>query len=943
MIVTLKNGEELDFPDGTSPDKIKKYVYKNYGHLYQEKQETSQQTNQNPQENMGWQSVLQDALKGAKDVPSSIGNMITQLPSQAVLSGSQILTNPLRATENVGAGVLEGLKGLANTPYNVSKYLESKGILNNQNTDEFLKKYGGIDKNALDKFRNNAYIGDTGLQQKVLGDRQSGDELLQSIGSFAPYAKIGGLAKGLSGVAQRAGAAGLYAAGQNENPVTAAISMPATELAGNIAGKAIRPVYENLRPTVAFRGNLPIEEIQKNAQAAAGTNTPLGRILESPSLSSIFEKVTSHVPLSRGESVLNDIKSQVENRANQSLSSIKPQNLDQSINNIKQQNLLKSQDILSKSEPQNLNQAIENINFGNQAKAHDILNKIAPENVSGDLNDTVHDILKTAFKKEQKVKNNLYKERNALAEKEDHKLELPEFEKKATDVSDAIQKSPLYQNDPDFRKMYNKVSGYRDTTIQKKGPSFLDVSGNRREPEIIRPSVTEAQNTANKLYTEGSKLLSSRESNDRYIGGLYKDLSSTLRSDINKSVGEKGSNELIEAHENANKNYKEKFSPFLEKNMYKMVQEDKNPEKIVREIIKPSKQTDQYKSIQKVNNLLPDDKQNLLGYAHLKSSLDQYGNVNEKDFVSKIDVLGNRQLKQLIPDKDSRYALREYSKNYKTNEKLKDFVSNPNAIKNAKPEDIKSVNKLLPDDQKNLLGHLFLKTALDKHGNIDPVELAKVIKSTKSDNFRNIFNDKDLAKSLIDYSKAYPVNEKLNKFIENPKTIGSASKDTIEQVNKSLPKSQENLIGYTYLKSALGNSGKVNPKKLNTLITALKSNGIFESVFKDKNIRENLENYSRLRSMNEESLNVLFNPKTGARAIPTIQILGAAANPKAAIAGTAGAYLTNKLLTSQKVRENFINKIIENEQNKAKNVRTNKHPFTYLNQAYVGSQSAKKD
>jgi 16S rRNA G1207 methylase RsmC len=57
------------------------------------------------------------------------------------------------------------------------------------------------------------------------------------------------------------------------------------------------------------------EELIKNLNAAAGTNTPLGSIIKSPNLQHMFENLTANFPFAGGDKITGDIANQVTRKA----------------------------------------------------------------------------------------------------------------------------------------------------------------------------------------------------------------------------------------------------------------------------------------------------------------------------------------------------------------------------------------------------------------------------------------------------------------------------------------------------------------------------------------------------------------------------------------------------------------------------------------------------
>lgn len=611
--IRLPNGElqPMSYPDDWTDAQLKEAINGQFpqysGGQSQEPKGMQQQPQQEPRAGFG--GIASDISESFQNAPGAIMDAFKSLPHEAYESGKQIGTNFPRAMGNVGAGLLEGAKGAFNLPLNIGGYLGEKG------TPLFKQLLPLIQK---------LKIGDTGLQQKVLGEEQEGDKLLQTLSAFSPYAKLGGLGKGLGGTARRAGAASLYAGGQNEDPIQAALMGLVGE--GGVKGiqKAVKsiPGIGKVKPSNMFRGELSPEELESNYRAAVGTNTPLGSVLEEPKLKALFENVTSNVPFSGAKDILGSIKKQVGEQA----------------------------DMVMKS--------------------------IEPKGAQGDLNDLTQSLLKTAFKEQRNAKNALYKERDAVAKSESHDVDLPTFEKLAHETTKSFEDSPLYQNDPDFRRAYKKLLGYKDTNIDIESP-ILDKSGKPLVSKTIKPTLTEATMTASTLNEEGQKLLNSASAKDRSLGGLYKKMASALKKDIESGIETRGSDALKKAQTKANENYKKNFSGFLDKNIYKHLSDTKDPQKIVNEIIKPGAKNDQYRDIKKVNKLLPESQKNLLGFTYLKGAENKQGVLSPKKLARLIESLGTRQFEALFPDEFVRKKILDYGKLRGMNEEALSVLHNP--------------------------------------------------------------------------------------------------------------------------------------------------------------------------------------------------------------------------------------------------------------------------
>jgi hypothetical protein len=287
--VHLPNGKIGNFPDDMSNADIEAVLQKQF-----------------PPEADQAPTVSSDIINSVSGIPFALMDFVKNLPGQAIASAGQIATNPLRATENLGAGLLEGLKGGANIPSNIASYMQSRGV--------------GDEHKELRDLIAKAHIPDTGLEKAVLGENQKGDEFLRSLGSFAPYAKAGGLAKGLAGTAKRAGAAATYATGQEQDPLQAALL--------GLAGEgAVRGVQRARRPgTFLPSSPLNSEELREAGNVTRGTETDLGNVIENPFLQRQFENVLPNIPLSGANQAMQRTASTVTARGEDILNAFKGQN-----------------------------------------------------------------------------------------------------------------------------------------------------------------------------------------------------------------------------------------------------------------------------------------------------------------------------------------------------------------------------------------------------------------------------------------------------------------------------------------------------------------------------------------------------------------------------------------------------------------------------------------
>lgn len=282
-IVMLPNGQKAEFPDNMTNQQIEAVLQKQFAPSMDEG--TQQPTT-------GFKGIAQDIIESLRGAPSAIGSALAELPHEAYESGKQAVMHPIRALENLASGAVSGVKGAYNLPLNLSTYLGKKDI-------PYFKQISPLAERLK--------IGDTGLQKAVLGDEEEGDPLLQGIGGFTPYTRLGNVTGGIRGVGKRAAQAGAYAGGQEQDPLTASLM----GLVGEGAGRAVTEGVSRLRPSRMIKTPLSAEELQKALEQTQGTETSLGSVIENPFLQQQYENVLSKIPMSGANQAMQRTAQQV--------------------------------------------------------------------------------------------------------------------------------------------------------------------------------------------------------------------------------------------------------------------------------------------------------------------------------------------------------------------------------------------------------------------------------------------------------------------------------------------------------------------------------------------------------------------------------------------------------------------------------------------------------
>lgn len=580
----------------------------------------------------GWKGVGQDVLQGLKDIPSSMLEMLKALPSEAKGMAKQMFVDPYQGFDpNLWKKDDQGqMQFTGDDPLRFGKNAATgigntvQGTLNLPNTiEDYLRNKEVLDPenpNILPKMQERDFAQMVGLE-----GQKPGDALSQTLTGMSPYLRLGeafNLGKGGRMMA-RAGSQGAYAASQKENPVTAAGSIPAMELPLRAAGRGVN----KLRPSEMLRGPLSIDELADNLRIADETNTPLGKILEHKGLNQTFENASTRVPFGGGDEALGQAQKQVETRG---------------------RNLMED---LGQASGQN------------------------------DPNSMLKNLLDQAYNRQKSVKNDLYNPVSDMAQQEGLSLKMPKFSRLAQETLDTLKDSPLLQTEPEIRSAMQKMMGYQDPV--KRTPSqILDPQGNPAAVYEQTPTISEAKMVAGALDAKASQLKKSPLGKDQSLGNLYERLAKLAREDVSDMIN-RGSPELQKQFKNAEQNYKDNYSPFLDREVFNLLSPDKEAEAIAREIIKPGKDADKASRIRKIQNLLPEQQRNTIGFAYLRSALDKEGKLDPKKMASLIKNLGPRQFEALFPDPNMRQQLLDFGKLRGMNEEALNLMVNPNTGQRA--------------------------------------------------------------------------------------------------------------------------------------------------------------------------------------------------------------------------------------------------------------------
>ena len=105
--VRLPSGDIANFPDDMTNEAIESVIQKQFP----------------PHQETGNKDIFSDIVGSIAQAPVNILKGVASLPSEISESAGQISEEPARAIGNVGAGLLEGLKGGLNIPSNIASVI----------------------------------------------------------------------------------------------------------------------------------------------------------------------------------------------------------------------------------------------------------------------------------------------------------------------------------------------------------------------------------------------------------------------------------------------------------------------------------------------------------------------------------------------------------------------------------------------------------------------------------------------------------------------------------------------------------------------------------------------------------------------------------------------------------------------------------------------------
>lgn len=483
-------------------------------------------------------NIAEDIQESILGLPGTAYNVIASAPSEIGGAALMGLTDPKKFGKEIATGVGEAGVGAINLAPNVLNYFLRKGGVG--------KQVPTLDVNVAD------YTG--------VGEVEPGSGLLRGSASFIPFlgaaGKIGKLGN-ISRPLQVAGAGAAQAASQNQDPLQAALLAGTMEKGiSKIGAKnplSMKNMVENLE--------IPLEQVKKNAAVAGDTNTPLGSIIESPSLKELQENVLAPIPFS----------------------------------GVKESFQKTGKDIVKKGED-----LVQSLAEG----------KKVPEDIPESLMKSIQSQAKEVTAKKDK----LFQLRNERAEELGLTTKRERFRNEAQKLLSQVEQDPItaaLQNPADINFL-KKIVG-------NEGFYNYDYSTGAK----IHPDYS--LNSPVLLKELGDRAYEAYLNHDRRKAEIFTKLKTSLEKDINSVIESSNDPVLQDRHADAYYYYDKEFNKYNKPEVQKILKGDLNSDELISKYLKTGGRTDRAKKIDELKKIVPPDQRQFIAYDYYSNAFDDRG------------------------------------------------------------------------------------------------------------------------------------------------------------------------------------------------------------------------------------------------------------------------------------------------------------------------------
>ena len=293
-------------------------------------------------------------------------------------------------------------------------------------------------------------------------------------------------------------------------------------------------------------------------------------------------------------------------------------------------------------------------------QGENLVNKHLGETHPLEVSDKLGESLMTAKENETNIKDAYYKKAEEAADETGFKPKLDKFEDQLREHGEDILSANVFQFEPKIKALVTNII---------KGSNAKHIS------------LKEANMMAGKLNGLANQYGTSVNISDRNAARVLGNMGRALKDDIKASIAGSGNKKLIEHFGEAEKNYKENYSSFLDKDIHKFTTGQKSADDLVASFLKTSNTSDKADQLEKLMKVMPEADHDLVRYSYFSRALEGAEGeqvVNPNKLKTLWNKLGNKQKQILIPDEKDRRAFDNFVMLVNKNPKAVNKMWNPN-------------------------------------------------------------------------------------------------------------------------------------------------------------------------------------------------------------------------------------------------------------------------
>lgn len=512
----------------------------------------------------------------------------------------------------------------------------------------------------------------SGLAEAIASPKKSvGGEMVRGAGSYAPYAIAGG--PSIIGQLAAGAAHGAATSEPGEEHLIGKL-LPKMDIFKGKTGGAMQgailnalpivagKVFEALRPSKLYRGNLSDEELAKNLEAVGapqeevysryqqnladtagqenrysfagerqaeagrkaakeaakeyGTETPLHEVTQSPGMKYGYENVVAPIPGSAAYSTMQRAAKQVQQEGEQ------------------------------------------------------LMKEVGPDIPSHTMNRNLHEALSEAAEDVRHAKQGHWKKVNQIADNVNLKV-------KPGENIDLFDNNGLVIGRTNFqdkaKEILNEIKASKELEAEYPPGFVADLeryANNTEGNNLKRSNIFKGllRDKANDFYTEGKM----------HLYGQMKDLQRALQKDIDSAIENSGSQELKDAYQEANQYHAIHYAPFEDPDIVKFIRKGGDPDVLFSHFLKGGK-NDRGEFLNKLMSKLPSaGKKNELPLKMLLGrNVDRKLGLDPGKFATEWGALGPNQRAALVPDVKLRAKIDKYARKVEMNREALNVMFNP--------------------------------------------------------------------------------------------------------------------------------------------------------------------------------------------------------------------------------------------------------------------------